>query len=137
MINYVEVYDDIQGLFDRIIESFGISDYVTVKVVADDKMKKIGKMIKGTPIMKHETGIDAHIVINQSIFHKLEENQQRIIAEELLCPIGYDDVKGKVVYSTPDVKTYSLLLSKFGYDNYHRTQESIKTLYYAAENPDA
>jgi hypothetical protein len=43
--------------------------------------------------------------------------------------IHYDTEKSKLILTQPDVKAYSGILSKFGYETWNVLRESVKTLY--------
>jgi hypothetical protein len=129
MNKFEEVYDDVQELFDGLLDATGLDNHINVKLLDNSELKEIGKVTKANEILKHMTNVDVIVVINGSIFEKLELEQKKMVVEELLARIHFDTEKGKMVITTPDVKTYSLLLRKYGYDKYEVLNESIKTLF--------
>jgi hypothetical protein len=137
MAKYEEPESYIQEIFDNIIATADLERFVTIKVLIDDNQKTIGKMVKANAFVQHLAGVDVIIVINQRIFEQLPQEQQDLQAEELLAGISWDMQRDKLVISKGDIQTYSGLLRKYGYKQYEVLQESIKTLYAAAEEEDA
>ena len=136
MAKYEEPFDDVQAIFDKIIENADLERFVTIKVLCDDKQKTIGKVMKANELVKHFGGVDIVVSINQKIFEQLEPELQKLQAEELLAGISWDMEKDKLVVSKGDITTYSGLLRKYGYERYEVLQESIKTLYSASEEDE-
>ena len=141
---YDEPYEDVQKVFDDIIAKTDLGNYVSIRILTDDKMKKIGKVVKATDLIKHIGGDDVIIIINQEIFDQLPENLQVMQAEELLSGISFNTEKDKLEINKGDVDTYSGVLRKYGYDvpkkagnpTYEVLIESIKTLYEAKKQKE-
>jgi hypothetical protein len=86
-------------------------------------------VFKANDLIKHMTNNDIVIVINETIYDKLNLEQKIMVTEEALAGVHYDNEKEKVIITKGDVITYSLLLRKYGYEKYEVLRESIKTLY--------
>lgn len=140
---YVEVYSDVQSVFEDVIIRLGIDQYLTVKVLALDSQKSIYKLTKANALLKHETGVDVYITINQRIFEGLTEPQKILQVEESLAGIGWTG--DKVEITSGDIKTFSGLLYQYGYDeakkggntSYQVLQATLKSLYDKAKQEDA
>lgn len=140
---YVEVFPDVQSVFEDVIIARGIDEYVNIKVLALDTQKTIYKLTKANALLKHETNIDVYITINQRIFEGLTEPQKILQVEEALAGIGWTG--SKVDIKKGDITTYSGLLHQYGYDeakkggnnSYQVLQASIKSLYDKAKQEDA
>ncbi len=136
---YIEVFADVQSVFDDVIIKYGIDKMLTVKVLALDGQKKIFVTSKASTREKHESGVDIYIVINQRIFEGLTEAQKILQVEEALAGVTSD---GKVTKG--DITTHSGILRKYGYDeskkggntSYEVLQETIKSLYTKASEED-
>lgn len=131
MAKFEEVYEDVQELFDVLLDTTGLDNHINVKLLDNSKLKEIGKVVKANELLKHMADVDVIVILNGSVFEKLTDEQKKMVAEELLASIHFDTEKSKLVISKPDVKTYSLLLQKYGYDKYEVLTESIKTLFQA------
>lgn len=129
MAKFDEVFEDTQALFSTLIANADLERFINVKVLANNKAKEIGKVVKANDLVKHMTNEDVVIILNEKIFEQLTEEQKNMVAEELLASLSYDDEKGKLVISKPDVSSYSLLLRKYTYAKYEVLLESIKTLF--------
>lgn len=145
MAKYEEPFEDVQEVFDNIIQTAEIDRYMSIRILCDDKMKKIGKVVKANDLVKHIGGDDVIIIINQKIFDQLEPELQVMQAEELLAGISYNTEKDKIEITKGDVETYSGILRKYGYHEaangqkypYEILKESIKTLYNAEKEVEA
>jgi len=140
---YVEVFQDVKSVFEDVIIRLGIDSYVNIKVLALDTQKSIYKLTKANALLKHETDVDVYITINQRIFEGLTEPQKILQVEECLAGITWTG--DKVEIKTGDIKTFSGLLYRYGYDEakmgenntYQVLQASIKSLYDKAKEEDA
>ena len=129
MAKYEEPFDDTQEIFDGVIANAELDRYVNIKLLSDNKSKTITKVVKANPLLKFETKNDLYIFVNEQIFEQLEDWQKVIVAEEALAGVYFDTEKDKLEIKKGDVETFSVLLSKYGYDRYEVVRESIKTLY--------
>jgi hypothetical protein len=139
MSKYNEVFEDTQQLFDNFVDTIDNLREVNIKILASNRLKEIGKVVKANDLLKHMTDEDIIILLNEEIFEQLPDDQKAMVIEELIAQIYFDAEKGKVVLVKPDVHTFSLLLRKYGYDSYERLHLSIRALFsqkdeQAAEN---
>lgn len=142
-VSYVEVFEDVNSVFNDVILRLGIDRYVNIKVLALDTQRKIFTLKKSDALLKHETNVDVYITINQRIFEGLTEPQKILQVEEALAGISWSG--DKVEVKSPDVKTYSGLLYQYGYDeakkgennSYQVLQATIKSLYDKMKEEDA
>ena len=131
MAKFEEPFEDTQDLFNEVIKTAGLDQYVNITILANNKAKEIFKINKANDLLKHRTGDDIIIVLNEKIFEGLTDEQRRIVIEESLASIHYDMENDKLVISKPDVVTFSGVLSKHTFDKWDALRESIKTLYAA------
>lgn len=134
MAKFEEPYEDIDALFVDVITNHStLPETVNIKLLADNKLKKIFKVMRANDLIKYRTGDDVFIIINQAIFDRLEEPQKMIVAEEAVAYIGYDIDKDKVTITEPDFLAHSGILRKHSFEVIERVRETIKSLY-EAEN---
>ena len=131
MAKFEEPFEDTQDLFNEVIKTAGLDQYVNITILANNKAKEIFKINKANDLLKHRTGDDIIIVLNERIFEGLTDEQRRIVIEESLASIHYDMENDKLVISKPDVVTFSGVLAKHTFDKWEALRESIKTLYAA------
>ena len=136
MAKFEEPFEDTQDLFNEVIKAAGLDQYVNITILANNKAKEIFKVNKANDLLKHRTGDDIIIVLNEKIFEGLTDEQRRIVIEESLASIHYDMENDKLVISKPDVVTFSGVLSKHTFDKWEALRESIKTLYAAEKQVD-
>jgi hypothetical protein len=111
--------------------------FYTIKILSDNRQKKIVDLFKANALVKHMTDNDVVIVINEAIFDRLDSSQQIMVAEEATAGIYYDLEKEKLTIKKGDVQSFSGFLRKHGYDKYEALLESIKTLYDAEKEEQA
>ena len=137
MAKFEEVFEDTQALFSTHTDAIDNLREVNIKILANNRLKEIGKVIKANDLLKHMTSEDIIILLNERIFEQLDDEQKAMVVEELIASIYFDDERGKVIINKPDINTYSLLLRKHGYDKYEVLHESIKALFAQAEEEAA
>lgn len=137
MAKYTEPFDDTKEVFEEVIIKQQLDLNVNFKVLADNRQKDIYKIFKANDLVKHMTNNDVVIVVNETIFDRLETSQQHMVAEEATAGIHYDLEKEKLIITKGDITTFSGLLRKHGYEKYEALRESIKTLYDADKEEKA
>jgi predicted RNA-binding protein with PUA domain len=128
MAKFQEVFEDTQKLFTTHINSIDSLTEIQIKVLGNNKLKEIGKVVKANDLLKHLAGEDVVVLLNEAIFEQLDDEQKVMVVEELIAPIHFDAEKDKLTLTAPDVKTFSLFLRKYGYAKYEVLTESIRTL---------
>lgn len=129
MAKFEEVFEDTQALFTNFTAQVENLRGVNIKILAQNRLKEIAKVVKANDLVKHMTNEDIIILLNEQIFEQLEDEQKLMVVEEQIAKIYYDEEKEKLSIVNPDVNTFSLLLRKYGYDRYERLNESIKALF--------
>jgi hypothetical protein len=136
MARYEEPFEDTQSLFNEVIESTGLNNYINITVLANNKAKEIFKVNKSNELLKYRTGDDVIIVLNENIFEKLTDEQKRIVVEEAIAYISFDSEKDKVIITQPDFMAHSGILRKHTFNTIEVVRESIKTLYQAEKQAE-
>ncbi len=129
MSNFTDVFEDFEALFTNYIAQIDNLSQVSIKIIANNRLKEIGKIVKANDLLNYLTQEDVIILLNEEIFEQLIPDQQLMVVEELVAQIYFDMDKDKVVIVKPDVNTFSLLLRKYGYDKYEALHLTIKSLY--------
>lgn len=126
MPNYREPYEDHQRMFDEALERTDLKRVVDVKILANDKLKEMGKVRKANNIVNYLNNYDVIIEFNEYVFEQLEEHQQQIIVDELIAPIHFDTDKNKVIINKPDIQTFSGIINKYGFEVYSNVNNVVK-----------
>lgn len=137
MAKFEEVFEDTQELFTRFVDKVDNLREVNIKILANNRLKEIGKVVKANDLLKHMTNEDIIILLNETIFEQLSAEQKEMVIEELIAQVYFDAERDKIMIIKPDVNTFSLLLRKYGYDKYETLHESIKALFGQAEQEAA
>jgi hypothetical protein len=136
MAKYEEPFEETQDLYNQLVEQAGLSNFVNITILTNNKAKEIFKVNKANELLKYRTGDDIIIVLNEKIFDQLTEEQRTIVAEESLSSIHFDGEKDRIIISKPDVVTFSGILAKHSFDKWNVLRESITTLYNAEKRED-
>lgn len=136
MAKYEEPFEETIDLYNQLIEQAGLSNFVNITILTNNKAKEIFKVNKANELLKYRTGDDIIIVLNEKIFDQLTDEQRVIVAEESLASIHFDSEKDKIVISKPDVVTFSGILAKYSFDTWNVLKESITTLYNAEKQEE-
>lgn len=136
MAKYEEPFEDTTDLYKELIDKAGLSNYVNITILTDNKAKVPYKVNKANELLKYRTGDDIIIVLNEKIFDQLTDEQRTIVAEESLSSIHFDSEKDRIVISKPDVVTFSGILAKHSFDKWNVLRESITTLYNAEKQEE-
>lgn len=136
MAKYEEPFEETQDLYNQLIEQAGLSNFVNITILTNNKAREIFKVNKANELLKYRTGDDIIIVLNEKIFDQLTDEQRTIVAEESLSSIHFDSEKDRIVISKPDVVTFSGILAKHSFDKWNVLRESITTLYNAEKQEE-
>lgn len=137
MATYETPFEDVEQLFKTVIREAHLENDLVITVISNNAAKKIFEVQKASDLVKFRTEDDVFIIINETIFEQLTEEQQRIIAEQAVTYISYDSDKGKVVITKPDFIEHTGILEKFGFEKINVLKESIKSLYDADKEKEA
>ena len=136
MAKYEAPYDDTLDLYNQLIDRAGLTNYLNITILADNKQKKIFIVKKCTELEKFKTGDDVNIIINQTLLDQLQPDQIQIVMEESLAGIHYNTETDKLEMTNPDVITYSGVLAKYGFEKWNVMRESIITLQQAEKQQE-
>jgi len=136
MAKYEEPFEDTQSLFNEVIDAAGLTQFINITVLTDNKAKKIFNPSKASEVLKYRTGDDVIIFLNEKIFEQLPADQKRIVVEEAIACISFDSENDKVVITKPDFMAHSGILRKYTFAVIDVVRESIKTLYQAEKQAE-
>lgn len=122
------VLKETEDLFSNVLDATSIPKSIRFELIASNDMKEVGKVSKANEILKYMTEIDIVVLINETIFDKLGNDQKKMVIEELLAQVFWDSNSGKIKLIKPDVNTFSLLIKKYGIDFYLGVKDSIASV---------
>lgn len=125
MAKYEDVSRDVKNMFDEAFVTADLDRLLTLKVLDVEGQKDVIKPMAATEIIRFLNSIDVFIFINEEVFTQLAEVSQRILVEEAVAMIQYDDEKNKVKVDKGDLHTPSLFLRKYGLDAYEAAKLNI------------
>jgi len=126
---YDKIEDSNEKLFNKVLDGTSIPKTLTIQLIAANEMKDIGKVVRASDLVRYVSdGVDVFVILNETIFDRLDADQQTLILEELLAQIYVDPESGKLKLLKPDISTFSLLLTKYGIDFYLGVKETISSI---------
>jgi hypothetical protein len=137
MAKYNDVFPDTKEIFDEVIVGANLDNFVNILVLADNKQKDIGKVVKANPILKYKTDDDVVVIINESIFELLDDSLKLITAEMIMAGISYNSEKDKIEINKPDFTIHTGLLKKYGGDVCINLHEVIRAAFAQKAEQDA
>ena len=92
----------------------------------NDGGNKIGK---ANPYASYKSGVDVVIYINEDVFDRLDDAQQRILADEAITGISVNLETGALKIEGFNFKTHKGVIEKYSNDIILTFKESIKSVY--------
>ena len=131
MAKYEDVADETREVFKNILADRDLERIITVDIVNDKKLKndegyKIGK---ANPYASFKSGVDVVIYINEDVFDRLDDAQQRILADEAITGISVNLETGALKIEGFNFKTHKGVIEKYSNDIILTFKESIKSVY--------
>lgn len=129
MTKYENVSEEIQKVFNSVLNNTTIPQWVVFGLKTNDKQKKPCIIRKNDDLYENLTnGLNFVIIVNEEILDQLDEKSQKIVFDECLAGVTVSD-SDVVGYAKPDFTTYSGVLEKYGHDEIILLKESVKSLY--------
>lgn len=130
MSKFVEVFEETQQLFNEVLNSTSIPEWVTFKLLSDNNQSELYQVKKLSELFEILTdGISIVIIINESVFDMLDETQKKIVFEEALCGVNVNFQTDKLSIEKFDFTTYSSMLNKYGDSTMIGLKENIKSIF--------
>lgn len=129
MSKFVDVMEETQSIFDNVLMNTTIPHWVQFKLISNNNQKELYVVKKMSELFEVLTdNLNVVIVLNEEIFDKLEDEQKKLVFEEILTGIIVND-NDKINLEKPNFTTYSSMLQKHGDETMIRLKETILSLY--------
>ena len=104
-MNFGEVSDDVRAVLDEVVEQTNLENFMNIYYYAVSKQKTVVKVSKLNPIGEAVSKKPGTVVITvvEEIFERLSPNQQKMLAEDAINQILYDDEKDKISIEAPAI----------------------------------
>lgn len=132
-MKYEEVDETTQELFDSVLNQTSIPQWVTFRVLENEKLKDCVSIKKQSDLSVTLSDVNIAIIINPVVFGQLEDQQKRLILEECLSGINVNPDSDKIEITKFDFCSYSGFLAKYGDSTVIKLKETIKSLFDAEE----
>lgn len=104
-MNFGEVSDDVRAVLDEVVEQTNLENFMNIYYYAVPKQKGVIKVSKLNPIGEAVSKKPGTVVITvaEEIFERLDPNQQKMLVEDAINQISYDDEKDKIGIESPAI----------------------------------
>lgn len=104
-MNFGEVSDDVRVVLDEVVEQTNLENFMNIYYYAVPKQKGVIKVSKLNPIGEAVSKKPGTVVITvaEEIFERLDPNQQKMLVEDAINQISYDDEKDKIGIEAPAI----------------------------------
>lgn len=133
---FIDPYDDTLALFTEGLRNAGLINDVNLRLLVDNKSKKIFKVAKAGDVLKHCTNDDVVIFVNENVLEKLPEDIKNLVVVEALAYISCHPETGEVQITKPDFEAHSGVLDQHTYPRINVVRESIKSVYDAIKQEE-
>lgn len=104
-MKFGEISEDVKEVLDGVIEKAGLFNYMNIYYYSVDKQKTVIKVNKLNPLSetvarKPDTVV---LTVRECIFERLSPNQQKMLAEDVVNQILFDDEREKITIDTPAI----------------------------------
>lgn len=105
-MKYGEISEDVKEILDEVIENeTNLFNYMNIYYYSVDKQKTVIKVSKLNPLAetvakKPDTVV---ITVRECIFERLNPNQQKMLVEDAVNQILFDDEKEKITIEAPAI----------------------------------
>lgn len=124
----LEPSEDTLKLVEGIIQEKNLNHLMEIKILAFENFKstKVFDVKKAGDLPKHLAGVDVAIYVNEWLLDLFtDSNQQKMLVEEALDSIHFDNESEKITILKPDITTFAGVLKKFGNESVVNTKEAI------------
>ena len=104
-MNFGEVSDDVRAVLDEVVEQTNLENFMNIYYYAVPKQKGVIRVSKLNPIGEAVSKKPGTVVITvaEEIFERLNPNQQKMLVEDAINQISYDDEKDKIGIESPAI----------------------------------
>lgn len=104
-MKFGEISEDVKNVLDEVLEETGLFNYMNIYYYSVEKQKGVLKASKLNPIGEAVSRKPQTVVITvvEEIFERLDPVQQRMLAEDVVNQISFDDEKDKINIEAPAI----------------------------------
>ena len=136
MAKFVKASEDVEKLFDKVIDETTIPQWLKFEVFSNKKQKELYKIMKMNEIVEILTeGVNFAVVFNEEILEQLPQNMQEMAMHECLAGVSVSETD-TVSLEKPDFNTYTGVLNRYGDKDIIVLHESVKSLYDAKKQKE-
>jgi len=130
MADFLTPENGTKNIFSKVLDDTMLSNYITSKVLVNNKQSEIGRATKVSDLNKVLSNVDLAIIVNEEVFKSLLPEDQKLVAESVLAGVHFDTEKDKLVVNKGDIPAiHSGVVSKYGVDKYFNVMNQIREIF--------
>lgn len=104
-MKFGEISDDVKAVLDEVVGQTNLENFMNIYYYSVSKQKTVIKVTKLNPIAEAVAKKPDTVVITvaEEIFERLSPKQQKMLAEDAINQILYDDEKDKITIESPAI----------------------------------
>lgn len=100
-----EISEDVRKVLDEVFDETNLFNVMNIKYYSVQKQKSVIKIVKLSPVGESVSKMPSTIVVTvvENIFERLTPIQQKMLVEDAVNLISYDDEKDKIKIEAPTI----------------------------------
>lgn len=100
-----EISEDVRKVLDEVFDETNLFNVMNIKYYSVQKQKSVIKIVKLSPVGEAVSKMPSTIVVTvvENIFERLTPIQQKMLVEDAVNLISYDDEKDKIKIEAPTI----------------------------------
>ncbi len=128
MSKFYEVSDDTKKMFFDVFNKKSFPVAIKFQFIGNEKQKSLIKISKLTDQFSFLLEKELLISINEDLTSVFDEESITILMEQEIDKVSIESDSGKIKMISPDLNTFSSLISKYGVDKVSRANQ-VNDLY--------
>lgn len=135
MAKFFEISDENKQIFEKIWDETGMVHYVDLKLLGVSKAKEVVKVQKTNPQAEYLGRCPDSIIctIYEEAFDRLDEKGKKLLAEDALSLVSYDDEKDKIIVGAPQIVISVGGRAKYGDELINTAEAAVLAIQQIAE----
>lgn len=135
MAKFFEISDENKEIFENIWSESGMFNYVDLKLLGVPKAKEVIKVQKTNPQAEYLGKCPDSIIVTvfEQAFERLDDRAKKLLAEDALSLVSYDDEKDKIIVGAPQIVVTVGGRQKYGEELINVAESAVLTIQQIAE----
>lgn len=135
MAKFFEISDENKEIFENIWSESGMFNYIDLKLLGVPKAKEVVKVQKTNPQAEYLGKCPDSIIVTiyEQAFDRLDDRGKKLLAEDALSLVSYDDEKEKIIVGAPQIVVSVGGRAKYGDELINVAESAVLSIQQIAE----